>query len=197
MENKEFVCYISENTTNNPNPHYDRQTHKISFFKRNKYGQIANSVIDNQKQSMVGISITLAHELFHAFQDYEQIDYHHSGACEVEAYLFSCIYYCQLCRNKNGVHWVFSLNSNNIPPSTKMVFTPISTAENHKLYRACIMSLVEKYDDSDMSIVVDNFFRCSVQGQRYEELGYSMYGENTVYNVGKSLLRKYQNQIYQ
>lgn len=64
-------------------------------------------------------------------------------------------------------------------------------------YRDAVLSLVKKYDDRLMEIAVNNFFDCSIKGLSYKEEGYSLFGNSESYDVTKSILRKYQKQIYQ
>ena len=170
-----YCISANANPLGNDNPGYDDANNQI-YLNAKKHGFN---------------SLTLSHELFHAFQDENGI-HGKLRSKEVEAFIFSGIVLTQLNQGKD----VLSLK-NMMPSGMSDAYTPLNTmSKNSRGYALAMNSLTKGFSTRQMGIAVSRFLNFSIEGDRYRNgYGYCS-GNGTRYNPSTSLLNRYSKNIY-
>ena len=163
----------SQNPDGESNPCYDGSTKQI-YLNTNKHGRNEG---------------TISHELFHAFQQ-QNGQYGISIDCEVEAFIFEGIVLQQINDGKMPTR-------NQMSSGMISAFKPYNPFNNdHKKYGNHMISLTHGFNEQKMDFVVNNFSKCTIEGERYAAKGYSGTWNGERYSAKNSLLSKYKSNIY-
>ena len=176
IKSDEMYC-ISENAipSGNENPGYIDANNQI-YLNTKKHGLNY---------------LTLSHELFHAFQDKNNV-HGKLRSKEVEAFIFSGIVLSQV----NEGNDVVTL-SHLMPSGMLEAYAPLdNTSKKGKEYQSAMISLTKGFSAKQMGIAVSRFLNFSIEGDRYRyNYGYCD-GDGIRYYPNNSLLYKNSKYLY-
>ena len=166
----------------NSDNHYTVTSEKSSISDNPCYNRSTRTIYLNAKKTQPHYA-TIAHEIFHAFQHDEGIK-GHNRANEVEAFLFAGI----VMRQAEGKNW-----HQKMPDGMSSAYNG-NDSKKGQCYQKAMFELTATYTPQNMCQAVSLFLSHSLVGEGYRNYNFSPTGD--VFYGTKSLLSKYQKQIY-